>query len=223
MEVLFQKHDYVIAVGGSGLYLKALIEGVDTFPPVPNTIKKEVQRDFDEIGIEPLQKELKEKDPAYYGQVDINNPHRLIRAISVIRASGERFSDFLTQAKSHRPFQCIQLKTQMDREVLYKRINQRVDLMMEAGLLDEVKSVLAHKHLNSLNTVGYKELFDFLDGNCSLEFAIDKIKQHSRNYAKRQITWFNNQGEWHPISPQETDTAISYIDKVSNNSETYSK
>ena len=144
--------------------------------------------------------------------MDRENPHRLIRALSVIKSSGQPFSSFLKKERVDRGFQSILIALERPRSELYDRINQRVDMMMDAGLLDEVKSLHQHRHLKSLNTVGYKELFSFIDGNCTLAYAIDKIKQHSRNYAKRQITWFKNQQDYTHFHPDAVDQMIEFIE-----------
>lgn len=206
---LHQSQRFAIAVGGTGFYLNALKKGIDEFPAVTNEIKDKYNKVFETEGIEVLQAALELKDPRYYEAVDQNNPHRLIRALSVIEASGgSAFSSFLIGKEHERPFVTHSFAIQMDRKLLYERINQRVDIMIEDGLIDEARMLYPKRHLKSLNTVGYKELFDHFDGNVSLEYAIDKIKQHSRNYAKRQVTWFKNQGDFIPIS---NDTGVQEI------------
>ncbi len=203
LDEVYRTHDVAIVVGGTGLYLRALIHGVDEFPAVAPADRDYFQQLYDEQGLAPLQAALAEADPSYYDQVDRDNPHRLIRALSVIRSSGEPFSSFLTSQHTVRPFISVPFCIQMDRQLLYDRINRRVDIMIQMGLIDEARSVYPYRSLNSLNTVGYKELFKYIDGEWSLEQAVDKIKQHSRNYAKRQMTWFKNQGNWTPIQDKE--------------------
>lgn len=192
---LFVAKDELIVVGGSGLYVKAITEGLDDFPEVEESIRKDLKKELEEKGIEKLQNELKEADPTYYKQVQIDNPHRIIRALEVCRSSGKAFSSFLGKKKKERNFNCIFIGLEAPREKVYERINLRVDLMMKNGLLDEVKSLYPYKHLNALNTVGYKELFLHLDKEISLEKAVEEIKKNTRRFAKRQFTWFRNQEE----------------------------
>jgi tRNA dimethylallyltransferase len=216
LEEIYKNNDIVIAVGGTGMYLKALEQGVDIFPQVDPIVRTEIQLQFDVEGIESLQKELLITDPEYAEIVDLNNPHRIIRALSVIRSCGQKFSKFLTSTNVSRSFTTLKLKTDVPRTILYERINKRVDQMIENGLMEEVQSVYPLRHLNSLNTVGYKELFDHLDGLYELNYAIEKIKQHTRNYAKRQTTWFNNQGNWQGLSDIEPRMIIDTIEKMMN-------
>ncbi len=213
LEEEFKKSDVVVMAGGSGLYIKALTEGIDIFPDVKEADKEYYNQIYATEGIAILQEELKAKDPSYFESVDKENPHRLIRALSLIKSSGQAFSSFLKKEETVRDFQSILIALERPREELYDRINLRVDIMMEEGLLDEVKALRKHKHLKSLNTVGYKELFSFLDGDSTLEYAIDKIKQHSRNYAKRQITWFKNQQRFKHFHPESTDDMIQFIEQ----------
>ena len=209
---LFQEKKTVILVGGSGLYIRALCEGLDEFPDVPIEIKKEVEKDFEEKGIEALQKELQQTDPEYFRIVDQQNPMRLTRALSVIRTSGKPFSFFRNQEKKPRPFTPIYINLHWDRAVLYERINKRVDLMMEAGLLEEAKNLIPFKHKNALQTVGYQELYDFFDEKITLEEAIAMIKQNSRRYAKRQMTWFRKDSHWKNFHPSQFDEIVKYIE-----------
>ena len=208
---LFEIKENVLMVGGTGLYFNAIINGLDDFPEVSLEIKQKVQNQFNSQGIEALQQELKEKDPVYYNQVDFMNPHRLIRALSVIESTGEPFSSFLGKKKVKRNFSTIQIMLNRPREELYQRINQRVRVMMESGLLEEVKTLYKYKSLPSLNTVGYNELFSYLDGDITLEEAISLIQRNSRRYAKRQITWFTNQGKWQQFHPDNIEEIIKYI------------
>jgi len=194
LETEFQQRDVVILVGGSGMFIDALCIGLDNIPSSPE-IKQNIQKELKETGLEPLLVELMEKDPEYYNQVDKSNAMRIERAIEVIRSTGQKFSELRKQKPEPRSFKTHRVVINHDREKLYERINLRVDLMMEAGLMDEVKSVQNYRHLSSLNTVGYKELFTYLDGDSSLEEAVDKIKQNSRRYAKRQLTWFRRHPE----------------------------
>ncbi|MEZ4962106.1 MAG: tRNA (adenosine(37)-N6)-dimethylallyltransferase MiaA [Saprospiraceae bacterium] len=208
---LFEKSDVAILVGGSGLFIQALCEGMDEFPEIPSETVAEVAEFYKEKGLEGLQKELEKRDPDYFLKVDRNNPQRLMRAISVCRATGAPFSSFLQQGKRERPFQPIYILLEFDRELLYKRINQRVDDMMEAGLLEEAKNLFPKKQLNALQTVGYQELFDFLDGKKSLPEAVELIKRNTRRYAKRQMTWFRKYGQWQRFNPTDTAAIVDFI------------
>lgn len=212
LEKLFQKQDIVFMVGGTGLFIRAVCEGLDVFPDVPLTIREEVEEEFNKLGIEALQRELQRIDPQYHKEVDLQNPHRLIRAISVYRASGQPYTSFRTKSKTDRFFQSIYLCLYQDREKLYNRINKRVDLMMEAGLLEEAKSLKPYKNKTALQTVGYQELFDFFDGKVSLNEAVENIKQNSRRYAKRQGTWFRKNPHWFYFKPAELEVVYQYLD-----------
>ncbi len=198
---LHRKYDQLVLVGGSGLYLKALVEGFDEMPDVEEGMREKLNEELATKGIEALQKELAEKDPQYYAQVDINNPQRLIRALELIRSSGQKFSAMRKSKVRELPFTVRKIALNMDRQELYQRINSRVDIMVDQGLLEEVKRMIPHQKLNALQTVGYKELFPYFAGNCNLDFALDEIRKNSRRYAKRQLTWFRRvkHMEWfHP-------------------------
>ena len=190
LDKIFAKNDTAIMVGGTGLYIRAVCNGLDAFPNTPLSIRQEFETLFEKEGIEPLQKMLQEVDYEYFTQVDIQNHTRLIRALSVWKASGQPFSNFRLATKVERNFEPIYKTIDLPRPVLYDRINHRVDIMMSEGLLEEARKLYPFRHLNALQTVGYTELFAHFDGQLSLEEAIDKIKQHTRNYAKRQTTWF---------------------------------
>lgn len=213
---LYQQHDVVILVGGTGLYIKAVCEGLDDFAKVNQTDVQYYQNLFDTNGITFLQKELQEQDLEYAATVDMYNSHRLIRALSYIKSTGQKFSAQLNKKTIARQFTPHYISLALDRKLLYDRINRRVDQMILNGLTEEVKILYPYKHLNSLNTVGYKELFRHFDGEWTLEQAIDKIKQHSRNYAKRQITWFKNQGDWQHVDPSKTELVLQYLDGSMN-------
>lgn len=208
---LYQKHQVVILAGGSSLYIKALCEGLDEFPEVPDLIRAEVEKLYQNEGIAALQQELEQVDPIYFEQVDRANPQRLIRAISVYRASGLPFSSFRTQQAEPRFFSPTYLWLELPREELYQRINQRVDQMLIAGLEAEARSLYAQRHLNALQTVGYQELFDYFAGDISREEAIELIKRNSRRYAKRQGTWMRRDGFWKTFSPDQFDEIIQYL------------
>lgn len=211
LEQLMEGYEAAILVGGSGLYIRAVCEGLDEFPEVPEPIKQELIDQFEQEGLAPLQASLKELDPQYYAEVDTANPHRLIRALSVIKASGEPFSKFRNQAPKERPFEIIKIVLEMDRVELYDRINQRVDQMLEDGLMEEAKSLHPFRHLNALQTVGYEELFNHFEDKTSLEEAIELIKRNSRRYAKRQMTWFRKKKDWQRFSPSDVDGILSYL------------
>lgn len=215
IESLFKTNEYLILVGGSGLYINAILNGVDEFEEIPAHIREQLIKDYEEKGITYLQEELKLKDEVYYNQVDLNNPQRIMRALEVCIHTQKPYSSFRTKEKKQRSFNTINILINTEREVLYARINKRVDIMMQNGLLEEVKGLYPFKHLNALNTVGYKELFDFIDGKCSLEEAVNLIKQNSRRYAKRQLTWFNHQGEFETFEPTELEKIKAYLDIVS--------
>lgn len=189
LEQLFQKNDVAVMVGGSGLYVDAVVNGLDEFPEVDPKIREFLNDKLLNEGLESLQNELKQRDPAYYKIVDLDNPHRLIRALEVCISANKPYSSFLAQNKPKRAFKSLYIGLQAPRETIYERINARVDLMMEAGLLEEVRKLHPHKALNALQTVGYKELFEYLEGNCDLEYAILEIKKNTRRFAKRQLTW----------------------------------
>lgn len=211
ISTLFQKKDIVIMVGGSGLFVRAVCEGLDNLPKALSETRERLNNRFENEGIVPLQAYLKEVDPVYYDQVDISNVQRVIRALEVFETTGLPFSNFLQNTKAQRPFKIITIGLTMDRATLYERINMRVDLMVKDGLLDEVKSLILFKHKPALMTVGYSELFDFLDGNISWEEAIDKIKQNSRRYAKRQLTWFKKDISTVWFDPKDKKQIIDYI------------
>lgn len=211
IEELFQKHDTIIMVGGSGLYEKAVTEGLDVFPEVDASIREELISEFNEFGIERLQEELKVSDPEYFEKADIQNAHRIIRALEICRGTGKTFSSFRQNNLQPRNFNVIKIGLELPRHEIYERINQRVDLMMNSGLLDEVKSLYKFKNLNSLQTVGYRELFDYLDEKISLEFAIEEIKKNTRRYAKRQLTWYRKDENIKWFSPFEKEEILEYI------------
>jgi tRNA dimethylallyltransferase len=193
LDELFTKYDSVVAVGGSGLYLNALVYGFDELPDKDENLRAELQNELEEKGIEFLQNKIKIIDPDYYETGEIKNPHRLMRAIEVSLLSGKPYTQLKTNKSVQRNFIHQIFMIDHPREKLYERINLRVDEMIRNGLVEEVKSLLAYRNHNALQTVGYKEIFEYLDEKCSLDEAIEKIKQNTRRYAKRQITWFKNQ------------------------------
>lgn len=190
LDKLFKKHDVVVMVGGSGLYAKAIIDGLDDFPEVDEVIRQELNEAYAQKGIGYLQELLKTLDEVQYNQMDVQNPQRLIRALEVCRASGKPYSSFLQRKEKQRDYTSVQIGLTADRTEVYERINKRVDMMLEEGLLIEAQDMMPYKHLNALQTVGYKELFSFFEGECSFEAAIEAIKMNTRRFAKRQFTWF---------------------------------
>ncbi len=209
---LFQTTDLIIVAGGSGLFIKALCEGFDKYPEVSPELRETLNEELQDKGLESLQEELKEKDPEYFSKVDIHNPQRVIRALEIIRSTGKAFSSFQKENKSKRPFKTIYIGLHMDRALLYERINKRVDLMIDAGLMDEIKELYKDRSLNALQTVGYTELFDFLDGSKTKEEAIALIKQNSRRYAKRQLTWFRKIEGINWFEPTAIEQIIEHIE-----------
>lgn len=194
-EDLFRKNDVLILVGGSGLYVKSLLEGLDNFPEVSPKIRQDLNEQLRRNGISSLQEQLQLVDPDYYKVVDRDNPHRVIRALEISLGTGEPYSSFLDRGKSPRSFKTIKIGLTAPRKIIYERINHRVDIMMEAGLLEEAKQLFPLRSLNALNTVGYKELFAFLEGQQTLQEAVEEIKKNTRRFAKRQLTWFKKEEE----------------------------
>ena len=215
LDVLFKKNNVVIMVGGSGLYIDAVIKGLDYFPDVDSSIRIDLNYKLEKEGLESLQKELKLLDPETYNAIALDNPHRVIRALEVCIGAELPYSSFLNQEKGKRNFKTITIGLKADREIIYNRINKRVDIMIENGLLDEVKTLETKQHLNALNTVGYKELFKYVSGDWTLDFAISEIKKNSRRYAKRQLTWFKKNTEtlWFDYE-DSTDIIIKHIESI---------
>ncbi|SEL62503.1 tRNA dimethylallyltransferase [Parapedobacter koreensis] len=211
LEELFSRLDVVLLVGGSGLFVDAVCRGLDDLPKALPGVRDRLNNLYKEQGLEPLQERLKGVDPTYYEQVDIQNPQRVIRALEVYESTGLPFSHFRQQAAGTRPFKILRIGLDTDRTYLYERINNRVDAMIAAGLLDEVKSLLPFRHKSSLQTVGYAELFDYLDGRYTWQEAVDKIKQNTRKYAKRQLTWFRKDPATVWFRPEAVDEMISLI------------
>ena len=211
---LHQSSNVVVMVGGSGLYIDAVCRGFDDFPTVHKEIRDELNARCKTEGIEVLEKELQDVDPEYHKIVDKLNPHRIIRALEIYKASGKTFTSFRIRQDQKRNFKTIKVILSRERSVLYERINNRVDIMLEEGLLEEVKSVYPFKENNALQTVGYKELFSYLDDEISLEFAISEIKKNTRRYAKRQMTWFRRDPETVFFNPEEPETVLDYLKQV---------
>ncbi len=211
LDMLFEKQDVVVMVGGSGLFVRAVCEGLDTLPKAPTVVRERLNDIFEREGLEPLQQKLKEIDPDYYRHADIQNPQRVIRALEVYEATGQPFSSYRVREMVKRPFEIVTIGLNMERQKLYGRINLRVDMMIEMGLVDEVRSLLPYRSKPALLTVGYAEIFDFIDGEISLEEAISRIKQNSRRYAKRQITWFKKYGDTVWFEPEDWQGILSFL------------
>lgn len=212
LDELFKRHDVVIAVGGSGLYIQALCEGMDNLPEANDELRQSLKQRLESEGVEPLFEELRRLDPAYAEVVDRHNPARIMRALEVCITSGKPYSHQRKGERQQRPFRIVKIGTDLPRDVLYERINLRVDMMISEGLEAEARAMLPKRELNSLQTVGYREMFDYFDGRCSLDEAIELIKRNSRRYAKRQLTWFRHDAEVAWFSPHDIEPIISHID-----------
>lgn len=190
LDELYLAHNFAVMVGGSGLYIDAVLKGFDDFPDIDPSVRKQLQENYEKYGIEFLQKELQRLDPVHYERVAKENPQRMMRALEVTIGSGRPYSSFLNIKKNSRRFTPIIIGLDAERETMYERINMRVDIMVENGLIEEAKNLYPHKKLNALQTVGYRELFSYFDGEFTKEFAIEEIKKNTRRFAKRQMTWF---------------------------------
>lgn len=211
LDKLFQQHDFVLLTGGSGLYIDAVCRGFDDLPPVDAEIRQQVYRVYYEGGLDALRLWLKQVDPEFYSQADLANPNRIKRAIEVFLTTGRKFSELRTKKTNPRPFSVKTIVADRPRHELFDRINTRVDQMVADGLIEEAISFFRMKHLNALNTVGYKELFDWLAGTCTLSHAIEKIKTNTRRYAKRQITWFKRYPDAQWMHPEDLEGIISLL------------
>jgi tRNA dimethylallyltransferase len=216
LDTLFEKNPIQIMVGGSGLYVDAVLKGLDYFPEVDKQIRIALTKVLEEEGIEVLQHQLKELDIETYNTITIDNPHRLMRALEICIGSGTPYSTFKNKPKTARNFKIIKIGLNADREIIYSRINQRVDIMMENGLLEEAKNLHQYKNLNALQTVGYRELFSFFDENFTKEFAISEIKKNTRRFAKRQLTWFKKDAEtvWFDYQTDTKKIITTISDKI---------
>jgi len=210
---LHEAHDTLIASGGSMLYIDALCNGIDEVPTIDENLRKEIYGLYEREGLDPVRAQLKALDPVFYNEVDLKNYKRVIHALEVCLMTGKPYSSFRTKIKKERPFKIIKIGLMREREELYSRINQRVDVMMRQGLLDEARYFYPQRHLNALNTVGYKELFKYFDGEWELDFAVEKIKQNSRIYSRKQMTWFKRDGEinWMNLSKISEPEALKVI------------
>lgn len=213
LEELFKTHDRVVAVGGSGLYIKALCEGLDDLPQVSDELRGELRERLALEGLEPLLEQLKTLDPTFYKVVDRQNPSRILRALEVSIASGRPYSEFRSGEKQIRDFEIVKVGIDMPREQLYERINLRVDVMISEGLEAEARALYPHRALNALQTVGYREMFDYFDGEISCLEAIELIKRNSRRYAKRQMTWFRRDDQIKWFTSNASDVVIEYLTK----------
>jgi tRNA dimethylallyltransferase len=208
---LFQLHDVIVMVGGTGLYLKAFCEGLDSIPDIEPAIRQNIADNYETKGLEWLQHEVKLKDPLFYETGEIKNPQRMMRALEVMESTGQSIVSFRKGAKAERDFTIIKIGLELPKEELHRNINTRTDKMMEAGLLNEVKDLLPYKKLNALQTVSYKELFDYLDEKISLDDAVAQIKTNTRQYAKRQMTWFKKDKDINWFHPEDFERMKEWI------------
>lgn len=208
---LFQTHDYALMTGGSMMYIDAVCDGIDDIPTIDDETRVLMKRRLDEEGLEQLCEDLKKLDPEYYQMVDKQNPRRVVHALEICTMTGQTYTSFRRHEKRERPFRIIKIGLNRPREELYARINQRVDEMMAGGLLEEVKTMYPKRSLNALNTVGYKELFDYIDGRWPLEEAVERIKGNTRRYARKQLTWYKKDNQIRWFHPDEITTIIDYI------------
>ncbi len=214
LDTYFKERKIAVMVGGSGLFMRVVCEGVDSFPEIPETIRVELKERFEKEGIEHLREELSKLDPLYFAKVDLNNPHRIIRALEVCIASNLPFSSFQGKEREKRNFNILKFALNWDRNILYDRINRRVENMVSEGLEKEAQKLYPKKYLNALQTVGYQEFFDSFEGKMTKKEAIDKIKQHSRNYAKRQLTWLRKEKDINWIEmPAKSAEIIQMIEE----------
>ncbi|MCD4731347.1 MAG: tRNA (adenosine(37)-N6)-dimethylallyltransferase MiaA [Bacteroidales bacterium] len=216
LETYFKEHQYGILVGGSGLYIDAVCKGIDELPDPDNYLRERLKDTYNKKGLEHLKNQLQELDPEYYKIVDLNNPNRILRALEVCIATGKTYTSLRQNEAKPREFEIIKIGLDRPREELFNIIEQRVDRMIEMGLVDEVQSLQHYKNLNALNTVGYKEIFNYLDGIWTLDLTIEKIKTHTRRYAKRQLTWFKKDQDITWFHPDEMDKIIKHINLESS-------
>lgn len=211
---LFKKYDTLVLCGGSGLYIKAVLEGFDEMPEIPPGIRDQIITEYKLKGLEWLQKEVKEIDPDYFEQVDINNPHRLIRVLELFKASGQRASQLRVKEKRIHHFEVIKIGLELEREQLYSRIDARMDAMIERGLFKEAAHFFQTRDLNALQTVGYREIFDYLEGKYDREETVRLLKRNTRRYAKRQLTWFKKDQQVKWFQANQLDQIIAYLDNI---------
>lgn len=211
LEKLFQERNTVLLVGGSMMYIDAVCRGMDQIPSVDNDTREFWMNQYQHFGIEYLRQELKRMDPVHFDEVDLKNPKRMLHALEICTITGKPYSDLRTGQSKTRPFNIVKIGLNRPRTELYERINKRVDIMIQDGLIDEAKQFYPYRHLNTLNTVGYKELFQFFDGTWTQDFALAMIKQDSRRYAKRQLTWFNRDKDIHWFYADDTQDMIDFV------------
>jgi len=218
IEKLHKKHPVVVMVGGSMLYIDAVCRGIDEMPTIDDELRKDLQQLYRKEGLDPIRQQLKLLDPVFYRQVDLKNPKRVIHALEVCLMTGKPYSSLRTNLRKKRPFRIVKIGFTRERKELYDRINARVDDMIDNGLIEEAQRLYPLRHLNSLNTVGYKELFDSFDGKYDLNTAIEKIKQHSRNYARKQLSWFKRDKEihWIHLSDEKIDVEAQIMKQLSH-------
>ena len=214
IEKLHKTHDTIIAVGGSGLYIDSICKGFDKFPNISIKTRQEVTSEYNSKGLDWLQKKVKTIEPDLYSNYDIKNPQRLLRVVEVFRETGRKFSSFTSNKPKKRPFEIIKIGLNIERDTLYNRINKRVELMMKEGLLEEVNSLKKFKDNNALRTVGYKEIFEFLNNKCTLQEAVENIKQNTRRFAKRQLTWFRKDKDIQWFNPDQVIAIKKLISEV---------
>lgn len=213
LEDLYKEKDQMLLVGGSMMYIDAVCNGIDEIPTIDPQLRKEVMEQYEKDGLECMRLQLKQLDPVFYNQVDLKNAKRVLHAIEVCLMSGKPYSELRTNSKKHRDFNIVKIGLNRDRAELYDRINRRVDIMINEGLIEEAKSVFEFRHYNSLNTVGYKELFEHFEGKISLEEAIELIKRNSRRYAKRQLSWFRRDDEIQWFHPDQEQEILNYLEE----------
>ncbi len=211
LDTLFKEKDYVIMSGGSMMYVDAVCNGIDDIPTVDTATRSKVMREYEEKGLDYICGRLEELDPEYYSIVDKRNPKRVIHAVEICLSTGRTYTSFRVNAKKDRPFNIIKVGLTLDREQLYERIDGRVDRMVAVGLIQEAEKMYPYRNLNSLNTVGYKELFDYFDGKCTLEEAVFRIKCDTHKYCRKQLTWFKRDKDIHWFSPNNVEEIINYI------------
>lgn len=212
LDELFKDNEYVVAVGGSGLYIQALCDGMDAMPEANDEVRQQLKERLQNEGLTVLADELRQRDPEYYDRVDRSNPARVMRALEVCIVTGRTYTEQRSGEKAERSFNIIKIATDIPRDILYDRINRRVDMMVAEGLVEEARRVYHKRHLNALQTVGYREMFDYFDGITTLDEAIELIKRNSRHYAKRQMTWFRRDTQFSWFAPSDLDTIIAHID-----------
>lgn len=211
---VFPQKDVAILSGGSMMYIDAVCKGIDDIPTIDAETREMMRERYEREGLEPLAEELRLLDPDYYAECDIRNPKRVVHALEICYMTGRTYTSFRVRRKAHRPFRIIKVGLQREREELYNRINRRVDCMMQDGWLDEARRVLPFRHCNSLNTVGYKELFKYLDGEWELDFALEKIRRNTRVYSRKQMTWFRRDEEVRWFHPEDENGILDYLQAV---------